>query len=83
MADEMTETIPAPEPMQSPFCDSLRSKKFFLLDRMAASSEDYLDAANHVWCCETQEVFGPDNGRVDPDRCGPGRSCYSSAVKGL
>ena len=83
MADKLTETLTAPEPVQSPYCGSLRSKKFFLLDRMAASDDDYLDAANHVWCCETQEVIGPDNGQVNPDRCAPGRSCYSSAVKGL
>ncbi|HSK64326.1 MAG TPA: hypothetical protein VK893_10810 [Pyrinomonadaceae bacterium] len=83
MADEMTDTMALPEPVLSPFCDSLRSKKFFLLDRMAASADDYLDAANHVWCCETQEVIGPDNGRVAPDSCGPGRTCYSSAVKAL
>lgn len=90
MADDLTETIAtpaettaAPEPVLSPFCGLLRSKKFFLLDRLAASADDYLDAANHVWCCETQEVIGPDNGRVDPDRCGPGRACYNSAVKGL
>ena len=97
MADELTETISAPaetvampaetvaapEPVLSPFCGSLRSKKFFLLDRLAANADDYLDAANHVWCCETQEVIGPDNARVEPDRCGPGRACYSSAVKGL
>jgi hypothetical protein len=69
--------------VQSPFCGSLRSKKFFLLDRLATSADDYLDAANHVWCCETQEVIGPDNRRVDPNACGPRRACYSSAVKGL
>ena len=83
MADKTTETLPPSNPVESPFCGSLRSKKFFLLDRLAAGPEDYLDAANHVWCCETQEVIGPDNARVDPDRCGPGRACYSSAVKGL
>ena len=83
MSDETTETLPPPTPVQSPFCGSLRSKKFFLLDRLAATAEDYLDAANHVWCCETQEVIGPDNSRVDPDRCSPGRACYSSAVKAL
>ena len=69
--------------IQSPFCGSLRSKKYFLLDRLASSADDYLDAANHVWCCETQEVIGPDNRRVDPNACGPGRACYSSAVKGV
>ena len=46
----------AVEPLQSPFCGSLRSKKFFMLDRLATSADEYLDAANHVWCCETQEV---------------------------
>jgi hypothetical protein len=69
--------------VQSPFCGQLRSKKYFMLDRLATSAADYIDAANHVWCCETQEVIGPDNGRVDPDRCKPGRSCYRSAVKSV
>ncbi|HEY3579052.1 MAG TPA: hypothetical protein VGK82_00845 [Pyrinomonadaceae bacterium] len=77
------EGVPAPTLVQSPFCGSLRSKKFFLLDRLASSAEDYVDAANHIWCCETQEVIGPDNRRVDPNACGPGRACYSSAVKGV
>lgn len=81
MADEAIETT-AP-PAQSAFCGSLRSKKYFMLDRLATSADEYLDAANHVWCCETQEVIGPDNRRVDPDSCGPGRACYSSAVKGV
>jgi hypothetical protein len=67
-------------PIQSPFCASLRSKKFFMIDGIASSAEDYLDAANHVWCCETQEVIGPDNKGVFPDRCTPGRSCYTSAI---
>ncbi len=80
MADETTEATLANGPFQSTFCGSLRSKKFFMLDRLATSADEYLDAANHVWCCETQEVIGPDNGRVDPQKCGPGRACYSSAV---
>ena len=54
-----------------------------MLDRLATSADEYLDSANHVWCCETQEVIGPDNRRVEPNRCGPGRSCYTSAVKAL
>jgi len=67
-------------PIQSPFCGSLRSKKFFMLDGIASSAEDYIDAANHVWCCETQEVIGPDNKGVSPGGCTPGRSCYTSAI---
>ena len=77
------ETLLEPAAVQSPFCGSLRSKKFFMLDRLATSAADYIDSANHVWCCETQEVIGPDNKRVNPDNCVPGRSCYSSAIKGV
>jgi len=66
--------------VQSPFCGSLRSKKFFMLDGIARSADDFIDAANHVWCCETQEVIGPDNKGVSPDGCTPGRSCYTSAI---
>ena len=79
MADESIDTTS----LQSPFCGSLRSKKFFMLDRIAMSADEYLDGANHVWCCETQEVIGPDNGRVDPHTCGPGRKCYSSAIESI
>jgi hypothetical protein len=66
--------------VQTQFCGALRSKKYFMMDKLAASADDYLDSTNHVWCCETQEVIGPDNKRVHPENCGPGRSCYSSAV---
>ena len=67
-------------PVQSPYCGSLRSKKFFMIDGMATSADQYLDASNHCWCRETQEVIGPDNKRVAPENCVPGRSCYSSAI---
>ena len=66
---------------ESPFCGSLRSKKFFMRDGLATEAEHYLDASNHCWCRETQMVFGPDGARAHPSRCVPGRSCYSSALK--
>ena len=69
--------------IQSSFCGSLRSKKFFMLDTLATEAEQYLDASNHCWCRETQQVIGPDNGRVQPNRCVPGRSCYSSALESV
>ena len=69
--------------IQSPFCGSLRSKKFFMLDILATEAEQYLDASNHCWCRETQQVVGPDNGRVNPNRCVPGRTCYSSALESV
>jgi hypothetical protein len=68
--------------VQSPFCGSLRSKKFFMLDSFATEASYYLDSSNHCWCAETQLVMGPDGARVHPDRCTPGRSCYSSALEG-
>ena len=69
--------------IQSPFCGSLRSKKFFMLDSLATEAEQYLDASNHCWCRETQQVMGPDNGQVHPSRCVPGRTCYSSALESV
>ena len=83
MSDESLPIETESAPLQSPFCGSLRSKKFFLLDRLATKAEDYLDGANHVWCTHTQEVIGPDNARVTPERCTPGRSCYSSAIESV
>jgi hypothetical protein len=69
--------------VESPFCGSLRSKKFFMMDGLATEAAQYLDSSNHCWCRETQRVIGPDGGRVRPDRCVPGRSCYSSALESL
>jgi hypothetical protein len=65
----------------SPFCGSLRSKKFFMRDTLATDASDYLDSSNHCWCRHTQQVIGPDGGKVNPSRCSPGRSCYTSALE--
>jgi hypothetical protein len=64
----------------SPFCGSLRSKKFFMTDGLATEASHYLDGSNYCWCRETQQVMGPDGNRVRPERCVPGRTCYSSAL---
>jgi hypothetical protein len=64
---------------ESAFCSSLRSKKFFLIDALPTEASQYLDASNHCWCRETQQVTGPDGGSVRPDSCVAGRDCYSSA----
>ena len=65
----------------SPFCGALRSKKFFMLGVVPTDAIQYLDASNYCWCSETQQVVGPDGGRVHPERCRPGRSCYHSAFE--
>ena len=67
-------------PILSAFCGSLRSKKFFMRDSLATEESDYLDASNYCWCRETQQVIGPDGGRVQPSRCVATRSCYTSAL---
>ena len=82
-AETAAETATAPAGaavLQSAFCGSLRSKKIFMLGGLATEASQYLDASNHCWCRETQLVFGPDGGRVRPERCVPGRGCYSSAL---
>lgn len=82
MAHELnkTEAEMAPaSPIQSAFCGSLRSKKFFMMGVVPTQAEEYLDGSNHCWCRETQQAIGPDGGMAQPEHCGPGRSCYSSA----
>jgi hypothetical protein len=85
MADEISnarDSVPAsPVAIQTPFCGSLRSKKFFMLDALATEAAQYLDGSNHCWCSETQLVIGPDGGRAIPNRCTPGRSCYTSGLE--
>jgi hypothetical protein len=87
MADENNHSAEATNPnnpeantVLSVFCGSLRSKKFFMRDTLATDASDYLDASNHCWCRETQQVIGPDGGRVHPSRCNAGRACYTSAL---
>jgi len=75
--NEPTQPLPV---IQTPFCGDLRSKKFFMTDQIAARAEDYLDASGHCWCYHTQQVVGPDEQFVEPERCVPGRSCYRSAL---
>jgi hypothetical protein len=66
--------------VKTPFCADLRSKKFYMLDRIATRAEDYLDESNHCWCYHTQTPMGADGGYVTPPRCVPGRACYRSAL---
>lgn len=68
-------------PLASPFCRELRSKKYFMIDRIPVDANDYLDESNHCWCGNTQMVIGPDGSRATPDYCVPGRSCYRSAFE--
>lgn len=65
--------------LQSAFCASLRSKKFFMIDVIPTEESQYLDGSNHCWCRETQQAIGPDGGIAQPEHCVPGRSCYRSA----
>lgn len=68
--------------LESPFCGSLRSKKFFMMDELATEAGNYLDGSNYCWCRETHLVVGPDGSRAQPARCVPGRACYNSALGG-
>jgi hypothetical protein len=51
-----------------------------MLNTMPTEAAHYLDDSDHCWCYVTQQVLGPDGGKVDPQRCTPGRSCYRSAL---
>jgi hypothetical protein len=65
---------------QTAFCGDLRSKKFFMLDTIPTKAEDFYDPSGHCWCYHTQQPIGPDGEQVMPERCGPKRTCYRSAL---
>jgi hypothetical protein len=75
-----TQNPAKPEVMQTPFCADLRSKKFYMLDVIPATEEDFYDASGCVWCYHTQVPIGPDGLHAGPDECRPGRGCYRSAL---
>jgi hypothetical protein len=62
------------------FCGDLRSKKYFMLDKIATEADDYKDPSGHCWCYHTQQPVGPDGQQVLPESCVPGRKCYRSAL---
>jgi hypothetical protein len=65
---------------QIPFCGDLRSKKFFMLDTIPTKAADFYDPSGHCWCYHTQQPIGPDGELAMPERCGPTRKCYRSAL---
>jgi hypothetical protein len=76
MATNTTEAAGAA--LESPFCDNLRSKRYYLLGALPTEESHVLDASGHCWCFSTQGAVGPDGNRVGPRHCGPGRACYRS-----
>jgi hypothetical protein len=75
-----SQTQARPDVVQTPFCADLRSKKFYMLDVIPSTAEDFYDASGCVWCYHTQVPIGPDGLFVSPEECGPGRKCYRSAL---
>ena len=66
--------------VQTPFCERLRSKKYYFLDSIPETEEQLIDASGHCWCSQTTQSVGPDGFVVLPEDCRPGRDCYVSAV---
>ena len=67
--------------IQTPFCGDLRSKKYYMSDRILTEAEEYHDASGHTFCYHTQMPVGPDGYRAAPEYCTPGRGCYRSAFE--
>lgn len=72
------ESMPQQEPLQSPFCSLLRSKKFYFLQQMPTEAHHLLDATGHCWCRQTMLAIGPDGERAQPSACTAERACYRS-----
>ena len=74
--------MPQEEQMQvrTPFCERLRSKKYYFLEAVPQTEDEIVDASGHCWCSQTMQSVGPDGHVVLPEDCGPGRNCSVSAV---
>src|SRR5216110_1627338 len=69
------------EVLKTPFCDALRSKKYYLRDEIITEAEDYHDGSGHTFCYHTQLPIGVDGSRAAPEYCTPDRACYRSAFE--
>ena len=65
----------------SPFCELIRSKKWYFLQAPPATEEDLLDASGHCWCEETGQALGPDSELVNAQDCRAGRGLVSSTAR--
>ena len=73
---------PARRPVEGAYCLRLRSKKLYSASAPPRTREDVLDGSGHCWCTRTMMALGPDDERVDPDRCRAGRECFESLAGG-
>ncbi len=63
--------------VHSPFCERIRSKKYFFLETIPMTEEDI---GCVCWCAQTNQAVGPDGHVVLTEDCRPGRDCYVSAI---
>lgn len=75
---EQTPAAADNQPVQSPYCREIRSKRYFFLREMPTEDHHLRDPSNHCWCRQTMQVVGPDGEMVRPQDCVSGRSCYRS-----
>ncbi|MCC7494767.1 MAG: hypothetical protein IT204_20590 [Fimbriimonadaceae bacterium] len=66
------------EPLVRPLCKQFRQKRMYLTGADVDPTAFNADSFAHCWCLQTQDAFGPDDDRVDPARCQPGRGCFES-----
>ncbi len=66
--------------MRSPFCERLRSKRYYFLQQMPTEVGDLRDGSGRCWCRETMQAYGPDGEMARPEDCTPGRACYRSLL---
>lgn len=65
----------------APLCIHLRSKRMYVACSFEAETmapDDVESCYGHCWCTHTMYDIGPDDERVERNRCRPGRSCYEA-----
>jgi hypothetical protein len=70
------------DPLDSPYCKHLRSKKWYFRTGPPQVARDLLDASNHCWCGVTCESLGRDGDMAEPEGCVRGRGCFEPYFAG-
>ncbi|MSS72996.1 MAG: hypothetical protein EXS64_16110 [Candidatus Latescibacteria bacterium] len=64
-----------PDTLLKPYCQHLRTKRYYISDAPPATYLAEETATTGYWCLQTMGVVGPDDNFVSPGECKAHRAC--------
>jgi len=69
-----------PDTLLKPYCQSLRTKRYYISDAPPATYLAEETATTGYWCLKTMGAVGPDDNFVGPSECKGHRACYAGLL---